>query len=244
VVEIGAGLGCLTLALLETGATVLAVEVDRGVVPVLRALTEPAGARIIEGDALRLDWDALLGAGPWTLVANLPYNVATPLVADLLDRQPAITRMLIMVQREVGERLAAGPGDDAFGAVSVKVRYWATAEVVGRVPSTVFVPRPNVESVLVDIRRHPAPVSATGDVAPAELFALVRAGFAHRRQMLRRALSGVVDPAMFARAGVDPQWRAEQLDVEAWMRLAGEVGGAGNEAGAGAVGSASHRHGA
>ncbi len=119
VVEIGAGLGSLTLALAETGATVTAIEIDSRLVPALRSVVEPAGAAVVEGDALRLDWDALLGDGPWALVANLPYNVATPLVADLLDGVPAIRRMLVMVQREVGERLAAGPGDDAYGAVSV-----------------------------------------------------------------------------------------------------------------------------
>jgi 16S rRNA (adenine1518-N6/adenine1519-N6)-dimethyltransferase len=229
VVEIGAGLGSLTLALAETGASVLAVEVDRGVLPVLRGVVEPVGVGVVEGDALRLDWASLLGPGPWTLVANLPYNVATPLVADLLDRQPAITRMLVMVQREVGERLAARPGDSAFGAVSVKVRYWATASVVGRVPATVFLPRPNVESVLVEIRRRAEPAVAT---PPAELFALVRAGFAHRRKMLRGALAGVVDAGMFARAGVDPAGRAEELDVDAWGRLASEVTRSGGSGGA------------
>src|SRR5205085_10488250 len=136
VIEIGAGLGSLTLALAETGAAVTAVEVDRGLVPLLRSLVEPAGVTVIEADAMRLDWSALLGDGPWVLVANLPYNVATPLVADLLDGVPAITRMLVMVQREVGERLAATAGADAYGAVSVKVAYWATAAVVGRVPAS------------------------------------------------------------------------------------------------------------
>jgi 16S rRNA (adenine1518-N6/adenine1519-N6)-dimethyltransferase len=223
VLEIGAGLGSLTLALLETGAAVTAIEVDRGVLPVLRSVVEPAGATVVEGDAMRLDWEALLGAGPWTLVANLPYNIATPLLADLLDGQPAITRMLVMVQREVGERLAARPGEDAFGAVSVKVRYWATAAVVGRVPPTVFVPKPNVESVLVDIVRRPAPAVAPADATASELFALVRAGFAHRRKMLRRSLAEVVDLATFARAGVDPAGRPEELDVDAWGRLAQAV---------------------
>src|ERR1700716_1168438 len=115
VVEIGAGLGSLSLALAETGAAVTAIEIDKYLIPVLRTEVEPKGVRVIEGDALRLDWDAALGQsdrsspGPWVLVANLPYNVATPLVADLLDHVPAIGRMLIMVQREVGERLAGGP---------------------------------------------------------------------------------------------------------------------------------------
>ena len=133
VVEIGAGLGSLTLALAETGAEVTAIEVDSRLVPALRSVVEPVGVTVVEGDALRLDWSSLLGPdawdplkgplGPWVLVANLPYNVATSLVTDLLDGVPAIARMLVMVQREVAEGLAAGAGDDAYGAVSVKVAY-------------------------------------------------------------------------------------------------------------------------
>jgi 16S rRNA (adenine1518-N6/adenine1519-N6)-dimethyltransferase len=227
VVEIGAGLGSLSLALAETGAAVTAIEIDKYLIPVLRTEVESKGVRVIEGDALRLDWDAALGQsdrsspGPWVLVANLPYNVATPLVADLLDHVPAIGRMLVMVQREVGERLAAGPGDAAYGAVSVKVAYWATARVVGRVPANVFLPRPNVESVLVSVERRPAP-AVDPDVAPATaIFPLVRAGFAQRRKMLRRSLEGLVTPEVFDRAGVDPAARPEELDVVAWGRLAG-----------------------
>jgi hypothetical protein len=133
--------------------------VDRYLVPILRATAEPLGVDVVEADAMALDWEHLLGTaiGSWTLVANLPYNLATPLVADLLDEVPAIRRMLVMVQREVGERLAAGAGTDPYGAVSVKVAYWATAKVVGRVPASVFIPRPAVESVLVDIRRRQQP---------------------------------------------------------------------------------------
>jgi 16S rRNA (adenine1518-N6/adenine1519-N6)-dimethyltransferase len=215
VVEIGAGLGSLTLALLETGAEVTAVEVDPGLVGVLEEVA--AGARVVAGDALRLDWDALLGDGPWVLVANLPYNVASPLVADLLDGVPAIARMLVMVQREVAERLVAGPGDPAYGALSVKVAYWARAALAGRVPASVFLPPPNVASELVTIERRPEPAV---DVAPDELFPLVRAGFAGRRKMLRRGLAGRVGPAAFECAGVRPEARAEDLDVVAWGRLA------------------------
>jgi 16S rRNA (adenine1518-N6/adenine1519-N6)-dimethyltransferase len=222
VVEIGAGLGSLTLALAGSGAAVTAIEVDRYLVPVLRSVAEPVGATVVEGDALRLDWPALLGPdGGWVLVANLPYNVATPLVADLLDFVPGITRMLVMVQREVGERLAAAAGDDAYGAVSVKVAYWANAKVVGRVPATVFVPQPKVESVLVAIERRPdGPAVDPATVSSARLFEVVRAGFTHRRKMLRGALAGVVDPDAFAAAGVRPEARAEELDVDAWGRLA------------------------
>jgi 16S rRNA (adenine1518-N6/adenine1519-N6)-dimethyltransferase len=224
VVEVGAGLGSLTLALAETGAAVTAIEVDARLVSVLRSVAEPAGARVVEADAMTLDWAALLwsgrGSGGWALVANLPYNVATPLVARLLDDVPAIARMVVMVQREVGERLAAAVGDPAYGAVSVKVAYWATASVLGRVPSTVFVPRPKVESVLVSIERRPSPAVDPGVVPTERLFALVRAGFGQRRKMLRRSLAGLVDPAGFERAGIRPEARAEDLDVVAWGRLA------------------------
>jgi 16S rRNA (adenine1518-N6/adenine1519-N6)-dimethyltransferase len=216
VVEIGAGLGSLSLALAETGAEVLAVEIDRHLVPLLRETVEPHGVSVVEADAMTLDWDALLGPGPWVLIANLPYNVATPLVADLLDFVPAVTRMLVMVQREVGERLAATVGADAYGAVSVKVAYWATAKVVGLVPPTVFLPKPKVESALVAIERRAAPAV---DADRARLFELVRAGFGQRRKMLRRSLAALVTPDAFERAGVRPDARAEELDVDAWGRL-------------------------
>jgi 16S rRNA (adenine1518-N6/adenine1519-N6)-dimethyltransferase len=200
---------------------VTAVELDRHLLPVLRSVVEPAGVTVVEGDALRLDWAELLGGTPgWALVANLPYNVATPLVADLLDGVPGIDRMLVMVQREVGERLAAGVGDPGYGAVSVKIAYWATARVVGKVPPTVFVPQPKVESVLVSVVRRAAPAVDPTLVPTDRLFSVVRAGFAHRRKMLRGALAGVVDAEGFEAAGVRPEARAEELDVAAWGRLA------------------------
>jgi 16S rRNA (adenine1518-N6/adenine1519-N6)-dimethyltransferase len=221
VLEIGAGLGSLTLALAETGASVTAVELDRHLLPVLRSEVEPRGVTVIEGDALRLEWNSVLGEqGPWVLVANLPYNIATPLVADLLDGVPAIGRMLVMVQREVGERLAAHVGDAGYGAVSVKVAYWACARVVGKVPASVFIPRPNVESVLVEIVRRAVPAIDPGIVSAGAVFSLVRTAFAQRRKMLRRALAGIAGPEAFACAGVDPAARAEELDVAAWGRLA------------------------
>jgi 16S rRNA (adenine1518-N6/adenine1519-N6)-dimethyltransferase len=227
VIEIGAGLGALTLALVETGAHVTAVEVDRGLVPVLRTQVEPHGVRVVEADALVLDWAELVGssgstpdAPPWAMVANLPYNVAVPVVLRALDEAPALQSMLVMVQREVGERLAAGPDDKAYGAVSVKVAYHATARVVGRVPASVFVPRPAVESALVRIERRPQ-VAVDPDVVPAaRLFEVVRAGFGHRRKMLRQSLADVVGPDAFAVSGINPEARAENLGVEEWGRLA------------------------
>ncbi|HZM32196.1 MAG TPA: 16S rRNA (adenine(1518)-N(6)/adenine(1519)-N(6))-dimethyltransferase RsmA [Acidimicrobiales bacterium] len=216
VVEIGPGLGSLTLALVEAGAEVTAIELDRHVLPVLRSVVEPHGVRVIHGDALFLDWDEVLGEGPWSLVANLPYNVATGLVLDLLATVPAIERMLVMVQREVGERLAARVGDKAYGIPSVKVAYWAQAEVVARVPATVFIPAPRVESVLVRITRRPRPAV---DADPDKLFALVAKAFGQRRKMLRRSLAGIVDAETFARAGVRPEARAEEVSLEGWAQL-------------------------
>jgi len=217
VVEIGAGLGSLTLALAEAGAAVTAVEVDRGIVPVLRSVVEPHGVTVVEGDAMTLDWAALLaGGGRWTLVANLPYNIATPLIIDVLETVPAIHRLLVMVQAEVAERLAAAPGDGQYGGVSVLVAYWAVARVVGRVPPTVFLPRPKVDSALVAIDRRDTPAA---DLDYRRLKELVRLGFGQRRKMLRRSLAGVVDEAAFAGAGVRPDARAEELGMEEWAKL-------------------------
>ena len=204
-----------------------AVEIDARLIPVLEAVLGALPVRVVQGDALRLDWADLLGPDPgWVLVANLPYNIATPLVAALLDDVPVVERMVIMVQREVGERLVALPGHREYGAVSVKVAYWAEASVVGHVPPTVFVPRPKVESALVSIRRRPAPAVDPARVDPELLFRLVRAGFAKRRKMLRRSLAGLASPAAFEAAEVRPDSRAENLDVYAWGRLAAAVAAA------------------
>ncbi len=223
VLEIGPGLGSLTLALAETGATVLALELDRYLLPVLRSVAEPAGVEVVGGDAMTLDLGGLLAErapGPWALVANLPYNLATPLVMRVLTEVPAVERLLVMVQREVGERMAAHPGESAYGSVSVRVAYFAQASVVGRVPASVFVPKPRVESVLVRLERRAAPAVDPALVPYERLAAVIRAGFGQRRKMLRRSLAGVVSPEAFERAGIRPDARAEELDVEAWGRLA------------------------
>ncbi len=220
VLEIGPGLGSLTLALVETGATVCALEIDRYVLPVLRSLVEPKGVRVIEGDAMNTNWNDVLQGEPHTLVANLPYNISTPLILDLLDGVPLLSSMLVMVQREVGERLAAKAGDDAYGSVSVKVAYWGEAKVVGIVPPTVFLPQPKVDSALVRIVRRRAPAVDPSVVSTDDLFTVVRKGFGQRRKMLRRSLAGMVGPEAFVTAGVRPEARAEELDVAAWGRLA------------------------
>ena len=228
VVEIGPGLGSLTLALAESGADVLAVEVDRHVLPVLAAVLDDAGVaapegpvRLVHADATEANWDELLAGAPeWVLVANLPYNVATPLVLDLLDGVPAIGRMLVMVQLEVGERLAAAPGDKVYGIPSVKVAFHGSARIVGKVSPEVFVPRPRVGSALVEIVRHRQPVPV---LDADQLFALVRTAFGQRRKMLRRSLAGIVAPEAFEAAAIDPSERPEQLGLDAWIRLSDAV---------------------
>ena len=224
VVEIGPGIGSLTLALLDAGAAVLAVELDAKLASVLDAVLEDAGLRaeITIADALDVDWSSLLAdRGPWACVSNLPYNVAVPVVVRVLEEAPGVDRLLVMVQREVGERLAAGPGDEQYGAVSVKVAYYSEAAVVGVVPPTVFVPRPKVDSVLVQMRRRASPPVTVP--SEAELFTLVRAGFAQRRKMLRRALAPVLGDraeAVLTGAGVEPTARAEVLGLEQWAAVA------------------------
>jgi 16S rRNA (adenine1518-N6/adenine1519-N6)-dimethyltransferase len=219
VLEIGAGLGSLTLALAETGAQIVAVEIDNGLVEVLRENTASLpNVEIIHGDAMQLDWQPLLSRSKhWHVVANLPYNLATPIVADILDGLSQVDHLLVMVQSEAADRFVAQVGSDAYGAVSVKINYWAIAKIVGTVSATVFFPQPRVESALVDIRRRNEP--GVADVKANDLFALVRTGFAKRRKMLRRALAEVALPADFDSAGVNPESRAEELDLAAWGRL-------------------------
>ncbi|MGH9302739.1 MAG: 16S rRNA (adenine(1518)-N(6)/adenine(1519)-N(6))-dimethyltransferase RsmA, partial [Acidimicrobiales bacterium] len=178
VVEIGAGLGSLTLGLASTGARVVAIELDRRLVGVLDETVVPTGVKVIHGDAMTLDWENVLGGDgqEWKLVANLPYNIATPLLIGLLEGVPRIVEMLVMVQKEVGERLVAGVDQTGYGAVSVKMAYWAEAKLAGRVPASVFVPRPKVDSVLVSVKRRDPidPLDPHGGYE--RLFTLVRAG--------------------------------------------------------------------
>lgn len=234
VVEVGPGLGSLTVALAATGAFVVAVERDRRLLPLLEELVGPLGVRLVAADALRCDWASLLEAAerrlgavppgaepaPWSLVANLPYNIATPLVLRVLEEVPRIVTCLVMVQREVGERLAAAPGQRAYGAVSARVAYFAEARVVGSVPADVFVPRPRVASVLVRLDRRPLPAVAPETASYEEVRELIRVGFATRRKTLGRALSAMVVPAAFEAAGVDPRRRAEELRIDEWGKLA------------------------
>ncbi|MEE9417111.1 MAG: 16S rRNA (adenine(1518)-N(6)/adenine(1519)-N(6))-dimethyltransferase RsmA [Acidimicrobiales bacterium] len=222
VLEIGPGVGSLTLALLETGAQVSAVEVDKAMLPIIEEVA-PA-ARVVLADAMCADWEEILEGRSHVLVANLPYNIATPLIADLLDDVPLIERMLVMVQLEVGERLAAAPGSKAYGIPSIKVAYWATASVVGKVPPSVFIPRPRVDSALVEIVRRPDGPATEAD--REVLFRLVRTAFGQRRKMIRKSLGSLLGAANFEEAGVRPESRPEDLSVEQWGWLANSLSSA------------------
>ena len=224
VVEIGAGLGSLTLALAETGARITAIEIDHGIAPVLRDVVKDLpNVSVVVGDALELDWNEIIPPGSSAVVvANLPYNVATPLVADLLDAIPQISRFVVMVQKEVALRLASSVGSSDYGAISVKVAYWATAHVLGDVPPSVFIPRPKVTSSIIEITRRETP--AVGPhIEPQQLFKVIRMGFGQRRKMLRRSLAAIATPENFENASVSPEARPEELNVEQWGRLATEI---------------------
>ena len=225
--EIGPGLGSLTIALANAGAEVLAVEIDRRVAEALReSVGETLGVEIVEADALRVDWASVLGDREWRMASNLPYNVAVPVIMELLERAPRVDPMLVMVQREVGERLAARPRTGAYGAVTVRVAYHGTVTVVRRVGTKVFWPEPNVESVVVRLDRREPPVRAPRE----RVLRLVDEGFAQRRKTLASALVrlGVArDAARSAleRAGLDVSSRAEQLSIEDFGRLAEAIDG-------------------
>jgi 16S rRNA (adenine1518-N6/adenine1519-N6)-dimethyltransferase len=220
VVEIGAGLGSLTLALADSGASVTAIEIDRRLLPILSDVVGDR-VRVVEGDAMTLDWSQIVGTRTdVVVVSNLPYNIATPLVITLLERVRGIERLVVMVQREVAERFVAPPGSKTYGAASVRIAYHATARILGTVSPEVFVPRPRVTSAIVEITRLPATAVSPEIASYREIDELVRAGFGGRRKMLRRSLLGLVDSSVFAAAGIDPTARAEELGVERWGTLA------------------------
>lgn len=221
VLEIGAGLGSLTTALAATGADVLAVEFDRALVP---ALTEVVGSlgnvRIEVADAMRLDWSSVLGDGEWAMASNLPYNVAVPLLLDLLLVAPGIAIYVVMVQREVADRLAASAGAEAYGAVSVKVAYHADASMLRAVPPSVFWPEPKVGSALVRLLPHPPRVSTPRGA----LFRVIDEGFAQRRKTMgnalkRLGLDATRATSVLERCAIASDARAETLDLAAFARI-------------------------
>lgn len=224
VVEIGPGLGSLTLALLDRARHVTAVEIDdvlAGRLPATIAEFAPSAVDrfdLVHQDALRVQ--ELPGPAPTALVANLPYNVSVPVLLHFLEAFPTLQSVLVMVQAEVGHRLAAGPGSRTYGIPSVKAAWYADVRLAGNVGRNVFWPAPNVDSALVALKRREPP---TGD--RKAVFRVVDAAFAQRRKTLRAALAGVAGggaaaEAALVAAGIDPRTRGEQLTVEQFAGVA------------------------
>ena len=222
ILEIGPGIGSLTVELASAARRVVAVEVDAAVAEVLREVIADAdNVELVVADAMRADLGSFVD-GPARLVANLPYNVATPLFVRVLAEFGDVTGGLVMVQRELGERYTAGPGSRTYGAVSVRVAYHARATIVGAVPASVFMPPPKVESVLVSFERRERPAVDVDDVDA--FFAFVQAAFAHRRKTLRNSLlaSGYDKHQLttsLAATGVVERARPEDLSLRALADL-------------------------
>ncbi|AYF97260.1 16S rRNA (adenine(1518)-N(6)/adenine(1519)-N(6))-dimethyltransferase RsmA [Protaetiibacter intestinalis] len=228
VVEVGPGLGSLTLGLLEAGARVTAIEIDHRLADQLprtvEAMQPGAPLQVVDADALRVEGVA---GEPTALVANLPYNVSVPVLLHLLHVVPSLERALVMVQAEVGHRLAADPGSRVYGSPSVKAAWYGVWSIAGTISRQVFWPVPNVDSVLVGFRRA-AELPGT-DAERLATFALVDAAFGQRRKMLRQSLAdrlggSAAASAVLEAAGVDPTARGEQLTVADFLRVARAAG--------------------
>ncbi len=228
VLEVGPGLGSLTLGLLEAGHPVVAIEVDARLaaqLPLTVCELQPEAAlAVVTADALRVSAvpDAPGGARPTALVANLPYNISVPVLLHLLALEPGIRRVLVMVQAEVGHRLAAEPGSKVYGGPSIKAAWYGRWRVEGQVSRQVFWPVPNVDSVLVGMTRHEVPGTEAERLRMGEL---VDAAFGQRRKMLRQALaevygSSAAATAALEAAGLDPTARGEMLGLPEFLRLA------------------------
>lgn len=234
VMEVGPGLGSLTLAILETGATMTAIEIDPPVAERLpRTIAEfmpDATDRftVINRDALTVTPENVPDFNndqSFTLVANLPYNVATPIILTLLERFTNLGSFLVMVQKEVADRLAATPGNKIYGTPSVKLAWYGTARRVGNIGRNVFWPAPNVDSALVRFDRHTSEEQAAlaGGADRETTFQLIDAAFGQRRKTLHAALKHEVPDDAFARAGIDPTRRGETLTIADFARLAAET---------------------
>ena len=221
ILEIGPGLGSLTSQLSAT-SKVVAIELDRYLIPALEEVLNHFGKRenveIVQEDAMKIDWQEFFAQrqGVWKMVANLPYNIATPLLVTLLENAPEIQAIYVMVQLEVGERFAASPKSKAYGIPSVKAQYWAETKVLGKVSPNVFLPVPKVDSAILQIIRKSSPP----EVNYANFSRLIQTAFQHRRKMIRKSLNKLVPLANFSIAELSPQARPEELSVTDWVKLA------------------------
>ena len=220
ILEIGPGLGSLTTQL-SNNNKVVAIELDRYLIPALEEVLLQYGQRenveIIQEDAMKIDWKTFFEtrSGTWKMVANLPYNIATPLLITLLENAPQLQEICVMVQLEVAERFAASPKSKAYGIPSVKAQYWSQAKVLGKISPNVFLPVPKVDSAILQIRRKSSPA----EVNYANFSRLIQTAFQHRRKMLRKSLNMLVPLDNFTIAEINPQARPEELSVNDWVQL-------------------------
>lgn len=218
IVEIGPGEGALTLPLLARTGALTAIEIDRDLIPRLRAAAAGVGRlSIVEADALTVDLTALADGDMLRLVGNLPYNISTPLLFHVLDHAVAVRDMHFMLQKEVVDRMAAGPGSKVYGRLGVMLQARCHVEPLFKVSPGAFRPPPKVDSAVV--RLVPLPPAAVRIGDPAAFDRVVRAGFAQRRKTLRNALQPVLAADAIAAAGIDPGARAEDIDVAGWIAL-------------------------
>ena len=233
VVEIGPGLGALTAPMAEAAAQVVAMEIDRELVAILQEALAHPKISIVEGDALELDWRAVLEERGWrgeplSLVANLPYYITTPLIMKALESGLPFAAVLVMVQKEVADRMLAPPGSKDCGVLSLAVQYYAEGSLVLKVPRTVFIPAPAVDSAVVKLVPRLPQVSAPRD----QLFQVIRAAFQQRRKTLRNALKSLVEEwgltleeldQALANCGIEPSLRGERLSLEEYSKLTEEL---------------------
>ncbi len=239
ILEIGAGIGTLTRALAEEAAKVVVIEIDRNLLPILNeTLAGCNNVDIVQGDAREIDFDSLMfekteghcgqGRKPYKIVANLPYNIATPLIVYALERHFNIAAMVVMVQKEVAARMVASPGRKDYGALTIFVNYYSEPELLIRVPAKVFMPEPEVESMVVRLKPRSEPPAAVADADT--FFRVVRASFGQRRKNLANTIAGLMEGLeknqviqMLSGLGIDPGRRGETLSFEEFTKIANAV---------------------
>ena len=224
ILEIGSGLGSLTCELAKI-SSVVALEFDRYLMAPFSEVIENHGVagnvEIIHADAMKIDWKTFFATrkGNWKMVANLPYNIASPLLITMLEEAPQVKEIFVMVQKEVADRFAAQPGGSSYGIPSVKSQYWSEVTVIGKISPEVFYPIPRVDSALLQLKRRKIPKPVNIDLFNQ----IVRKAFSQRRKMLRKTIGSNYESKIFTEVGIDPCSRPEELSVENWVNLANRM---------------------
>ena len=224
ILEIGSGLGSLPCELAKI-RSVVALEFDRYLMAPFLEVIENHGVagnvEIIHADAMKIDWKTFFATrkGNWKMVANLPYNIASPLLITMLEEAPQVKEIFVMVQKEVADRFAAQPGGSSYGIPSVKSQYWSEVTVIGKISPEVFYPIPRVDSALLQFKRRKIPKPVNIDLFNQ----IVRKAFSQRRKMLRKTIGSSYESKIFTEVGIDPRSRPEELSIENWVNLANRM---------------------